>query len=639
MPVVCTYNRGIKRQQGVVPDRDELIRIDDAGDWVPQNKNQPRWRTIPLSLILPIVVAAFVGLTTILTLFIVLRTTTETTRNLLASNGHWLLSSIEADIKNQFTPVHTQLAFLAAGVGRGQVDPSKRDEFIALMKGAVAAAPQVRVLSFTAADGRIVGVTQGPYGVFSFDDWIHTDDERQEIVDSRTKKDAVWGSVYYVPAEGVKTSVANLRQSAFRDDKFKGVFSATITVDALSTHLKELASSLEGFTPFILYGRDRVLAHPGLVDRKPLLSAEEPLPGLDAAGDPFVEGLWTRGETVDFGELQASLVRSGNEERVVAYREVKANTPVPLIIGVVMPVDVLDSISALISSGLWSLGLMVVAIIIAVCVSRLIVRPLRMMAHQSRAVANLDFSSVEVLPRSRFSELNEQADAFNNMLTGLRWLESYVPKPLVRRLLQAGGGQKMESEERILTVMFADIVGFTVMCEKLSATEVADLLNSYFDLIGSCIDAHGGTIDKYMGDGLMAFWGAPEDQPDHADRALRSIEQIEHALHQRNLKRSQSGEPSLKVRIGIHSGPAVVGNIGMKGRLGYTIVGDTVNVGSRLEQLGKTIDPARDLTVLISASTRDYLGMTVNALKPLGPHSVPGREETVDVYLYDSGRF
>ncbi|WP_162130123.1 adenylate/guanylate cyclase domain-containing protein [Phyllobacterium sp. YR531] len=604
---------------------------------MPHNNNQRRWRTIPLSVMLPIVVAAFVGLTTILTLFIVLTTTSGTTRSLLASNGHWLLSTIEADIKNQFTPVHTQLQFLVAGVGRGQVNPSKRDEFISLMKGAVAAAPQVRVLSFTATDGRMVGVTQGPYGVFSFDDWIRSDEERQEIVDAQTKREAVWGPVYFVPAEGVKTSVANLRQSAFVGDKFIGVFSATITVDALSTHLKELSGTLEGFTPFILYGRDRVLAHPGIVDKKPLLSAESPLPGLDAIGDPFVQGLWTTGETIDFGDLQASLVRSGNEERVVAYRESKASTPVPLIIGVVMPMDVLDSISALISAGLWSFGLMLVAIIISVLVSRLIVRPLRMMAHQSRAVAKLDFSSVEVLPKSRFSELNEQADAFNNMLTGLRWLEAYVPKPLVRRLLQSGGGQKMESEERILTVMFADIVGFTVMCEKLSATEVASLLNSYFDLIGSCIDAQGGTIDKYMGDGLMAFWGAPEDQPDHADRALRSIEQIERALHQRNLTRHESGEANLKVRIGIHSGPAVVGNIGMRGRLGYTIVGDTVNVGSRLEQLGKTIEPARDLTVLISASTRNYLSVPVDELKPLGPHSVPGREESVDVYLYEPG--
>ena len=112
--------------------------------------------------------------------------------------------------------------------------------------------------------------------------------------------------------------------------------------------------------------------------------------------------------------------------------------------------------------------------------------------------------------------------------------------------------------------------------------------------------ATDGTVDKFLGDGMMAFWGAPVPQPDHAERAVRS------ALLIRDRMREIGGEPSLRLRLGLHTGTALVGNIGARERLNYTLVGDTVNVTQRLEQLGKEIAPTKPIVILASASTATH---------------------------------
>jgi class 3 adenylate cyclase len=164
------------------------------------------------------------------------------------------------------------------------------------------------------------------------------------------------------------------------------------------------------------------------------------------------------------------------------------------------------------------------------------------------------------------------------------------------------------------------------------AAEVAAMLNAHFDLLGRCVEAEGGTIDKFIGDCVMAFWGAPDDQPDHADRALRAARAIAAAMAADNAARRGRGLPAVRVRIGIHSGPVVAGNIGMTGRSGYTIVGDTVNLGNRLEQLGKTVAPGDEVTILVSGATVALSSADRSDLQALGAQAVSGRRAEIEVY-------
>src|SRR5262249_35032779 len=154
-----------------------------------------------------------------------------------------------------------------------------------------------------------------------------------------------------------------------------------------------------------------------------------------------------------------------------------------------------------------------------------------------------------------------------------------------------------------VSVMFTDIAGFSRAALGRSPVAVADFLNLHFALVGKEVDVFGGTIDKYIGDSVMAFWCAPLDDPDHAANACRAGLAIAASVEEDNRRRQQEARPLVKVRIGIHTGPVVVGNVGAPGRINYTLIGDTVNAAQRLEQLGKEVPNEADVIVLASAAT------------------------------------
>jgi adenylate cyclase len=160
------------------------------------------------------------------------------------------------------------------------------------------------------------------------------------------------------------------------------------------------------------------------------------------------------------------------------------------------------------------------------------------------------------------------------------------------------------SRRRVVTVMFTDIVGFTPQAEELPEQETADMLNHHFALLGSCIENDQGVIDKYIGDCVMAVWGGLSPMEDHADHAVHAALEMGRVVHEDNLQRIAAGKTAVRLRVGIHSGPVIVGNIGAPGRVNYTVVGDTVNVAQRFEQMGKEfMAPDEDVIVLVSGDT------------------------------------
>ena len=207
-----------------------------------------------------------------------------------------------------------------------------------------------------------------------------------------------------------------------------------------------------------------------------------------------------------------------------------------------------------------------------------------------------------------------------------------MPKKIVERLIKTGEVRDTISDAREITVMFTDIAGFSAASEGMSAPEVAAFVNHHFSLVAGCIEAEDGTIDKFMGDSVMAFWGAPDLQTDSAERACRAADAIAAAVHADNKQRKAAGEPAVGIRIGIHTGPATVGNIGAARRLNYTIIGDTVNIGQRLEQLGKEVYPAgTEVSILVSGDTARKLKTD---FKPVaaGRHKLKGRIGEIEVF-------
>ncbi|MDH3661023.1 MAG: adenylate/guanylate cyclase domain-containing protein, partial [Alphaproteobacteria bacterium] len=207
-----------------------------------------------------------------------------------------------------------------------------------------------------------------------------------------------------------------------------------------------------------------------------------------------------------------------------------------------------------------------------------------------------------------------------------------VPKTLVQRLMARGQAEMMPSELRDVTVLMTDIVGFTARAEKMGAQETAAFLNHHLALVTGCIEAEGGVVDKYMGDAVMALWGALEPEPDQALHAVNAAIRIAEAVAADN---SEEEEP-VRVRIGIHRGPVVAGNIGATTRMNYTVVGDTVNLAQRLEALGKTLLPDADVAILMSAETRQALDGSIET-SSLGLHELRGREAVIEVFRVGRG--
>ena len=183
--------------------------------------------------------------------------------------------------------------------------------------------------------------------------------------------------------------------------------------------------------------------------------------------------------------------------------------------------------------------------------------------------------------------------------------------------------------------MFTDIVGFTPICEKMTAQEIAAFINHHLTLISACVEHEGGTIDKFIGDAVMAFWGAPARMDNPAAAACRAAIAIQDALAADNKQRVAAGLAAVRVRIGIHMGPVVVGDIGAPNRINYTIVGDAVNAAQRPESLGKAINPDAEAIVLVSGD--------VVAAAPgfqfveRGAHLVKGKEQSLEVYELAGG--
>jgi adenylate cyclase len=213
------------------------------------------------------------------------------------------------------------------------------------------------------------------------------------------------------------------------------------------------------------------------------------------------------------------------------------------------------------------------------------------------------------------------------MVAALKAFALYVPRRLVTTLIARGKVSALPSEVREVSVLFTDIVAFTARTETMGAAATAEFLNHHFALVTGCIEAEGGIIDKYIGDAVMALWGALETQADHAARAARAASAIVRAIRQDNARRM----PPVRMRIGIHSGPVVVGNIGTPTRMNYTVVGDTVNTAQRLENLAKELLPDADVAILLSETTASMLPREIPAI-PLGSHQLRGVGGAANVF-------
>jgi len=231
-----------------------------------------------------------------------------------------------------------------------------------------------------------------------------------------------------------------------------------------------------------------------------------------------------------------------------------------------------------------------------------------------------DYAAIAISNARNYAALQEATARQTETMRAA--FERYVAPSVVERVLQNPEMLQLGGARREISVLFADLRGYTAFAEQAPPEEVVALLNEYFSLTMDVVFSREGTLDKFLGDGAMVFFNAPEEQPDHVYRAVDAALTLQHMLAEHNAARSNLG---LAFGIGVHMGEAIVGNVGARQAMNYTAIGDTVNVAKRLQEHAQAGE------VLISAAVVQRLGERVE-VESVGAVPIKGRQQPIEAY-------
>jgi len=277
-----------------------------------------------------------------------------------------------------------------------------------------------------------------------------------------------------------------------------------------------------------------------------------------------------------------------------------------------------------------SIVILIAFIVVVFYISKKLSEPIIRIANQIKSIESLRLN-IAIDDNSKVEEIHRVQSSLKSLQIALSSFMKYLPVDVIRQLLAMGQEAKVDGEVRELAIMFTDIENFTTISESMSPKEVALQLSEYFEVVNRAIKQNSGTIDKYIGDAVLAFWGAPEIVIEPCHKAIESALKIQEFTNELNQKWEKEGKEVFKTRIGIHYGKTLVGNIGSNERLNYTVIGDSVNIASRLEGINKEYGTYIMFSQKVYERIKDhYSTRYVDTL------SLKGKTKTTKLYTVDS---
>ena len=422
----------------------------------------------------------------------------------------------------------------------------------------------------------------------------------------------VWSDAYTF-ADGIQQGITASR--AWRPSgsgTAAGVFTVDFFLKDLESLLNSVAQKIEGFS-LILEPNGKLIS-----------ASDNP----DAASLTAALGEWVsvhpQFKDINGGAASKLVpISVGQTSYLAALDYVRTPSGLECIVAGMIPESVIFSRinRAVGQMGLFSLAGLILAVLAGSFMAYRISEPLRALGNDLAQVGQF-YLAPQQMPRSVLHEVNQLRDAADRMKSGLRSFIKYVPDDLVRRLLSSGKEAILGGEIRRLTIFFSDIEGFTSHSEQVAPDVLVHDLARYFEILSGRLRQHSGTIDKFIGDGLLCFFNAPENIPDHENLACRAT-----LIGLQELARREDAHSiRFRTRVGLHCGEVLVGNIGTLERFAYTVLGDAVNVASRLESLNKVYGTQ----VLASGEVRENAGNDFE-WRHLDRVAVAGRKGAMDI--------
>ncbi len=578
--------------------------------------------TVRLSVLLSAMVAVILITAVGIVAWLQWSAATRSTEDLRQEKAALVMDAIEQELSQVLLAAEMLIERMAVIWGPRAVRSADATEIERVLRTALAAAPRLSRVAFVNADSVEHALERDGLDQHRFTQSERADDPHYRDVLQRLQDAS--GAIRFrrQGEQTTSTDAFEIWDPVSRNGAFAGAWSATVPVGDLTRALTNAAIALRG-VPFVLGGPQEIVIDPGL---------------SSAGGAAALETLWSL--AIDAGLASddddpaegLSQMTLGGADFVASYRWVEGLGGEPWLAGVWFKADDLAALQDRNTIAvLAGLGVLFGAVILCFFMGNALTRPLVRGAEASRRLAAMDLTAAGTVPRSRIREIDDLSRSFAMLEKGLAYFEAYVPKKLVHQIFRLGGGT-LRSEEREIAIMFTDIAGFTTISEKHSPAEVAELLNEHFRILGEQVELFDGTIDKYIGDSLMAFWGAPVEVDNPSQRAVNAALRIARALEWENHRRQEKGLDPVHIRIGIHRGKALVGNIGAPTRMNYTIVDDAVNVCQRIESLGSDILKRKGATILISDSVVQDIGSNM-AYVEVGKATLKGRKTPLTVYM------
>ncbi|AIK97243.1 adenylate/guanylate cyclase domain-containing protein [Candidatus Odyssella acanthamoebae] len=436
-----------------------------------------------------------------------------------------------------------------------------------------------------------------------------------------------WSNIY-VFASTLRGEAGITASQSIIDEKgvFKGVFAADISLKSFSDVLKQAKIS-NNAVAYIFDGKNQIVANSKSQPNVIVKDYNYKLLTVTDLGDPV---LTTAIQQYDFENGKENFLHfsyQGNEY-IAAFEEFPKLFQNNWKVVVISPLDdfVMQIKKNRNNTLLYSLVILLIAFMLAYGLARRISKPIIFLAEEAKKIQDLNLSG-KVSIDSRIKEISELSQAIGSLKMTMQSFSYYIPKALVRKLINRKQSIHIGGKSKEVTLMFTDIAGFTSVSESLTPDKLVVHLSEYFEELTSIIMANNGTVDKYIGDAIMSFWGAPIPDRHHAYNACRAALLCQHRLSELNRIWKRGGFPVFNTRIGLHLGEVIIGNIGSSERMNYTAIGDSVNLCSRLEGLNKYYGTQ----IIVSEDVYDRVKDSF-LMRPLDRVAVKGKNKAVRIY-------